>query len=102
MQNDKLLSLADKGDIWLHVKNYHSSHLIISSQENDVPIEVIKTFAEICAYYSQGKNSDKLEVDYTKRRYVKKLGGKNLGGVTYENYMTILVAPNPHTELEIK
>ena len=102
VQNDKLLSLANKGDIWLHVKNYHSSHLIISSQENDVPIEVIKTFAEICAYYSQGKNSDKLEVDYTKRRYVKKLGGKNLGGVTYENYMTILVAPNPHTELEIK
>ena len=102
LQNDKLLSLADKTDIWLHVKNYHSSHLIISTQGKDVSIEVIKTFAEICAYYSQGKDSDKIEVDYTKRRYVKKLGGKNLGGVTYENYSTIIVSPNPHVELEIK
>ena len=67
-----------------------------------MPIKVIQTFAEICAYYSQGKDSDKIEVDYTKRRYVKKLGGKNLGGVTYENYSSIIVTPNPHVELEIK
>lgn len=102
LQNDKLLSLADKNDTWFHVKNYHSSHLIISASGNEIPLSVIKTCAEICAYYSQGGKEDKLQVDYAKRRYVKKQGGKNLGAVTYENYKTITVIPNAHKELEIK
>ncbi len=101
LQNDKLLTLADKNDCWFHVKNYHSSHLIVNTGGNEIPENVIKICAEICAYYSQGGKQDKLQVDYAKRRYVKKQGGKNLGAVTYENYKTITVIPNAHKELEI-
>ena len=102
IQNDKLLSLADRNDLWLHVKDYHSSHLIIRSNGEEIPENVIKICAEICAFYSQGGKLDKLQVDYTKRRYVKKRGGKNLGGVTYENQSSIMVIPNAHDELKIK
>ena len=101
LQNDKLLTLADKNDYWFHVKNYHSSHLIISTGGKEIPENAIKICAEICAYYSQGGKQEKLQVDYAKRRYVKKQGGKNLGAVTYENYKTITVIPNAHKELEI-
>ncbi len=102
LQNDKLLSLADKNDIWLHVKDYRSSHLIIRADGKEIPEKIIEICAEICAYYSQGGKCDKLQVDYTKRRYVKKQGGKNLGGVTYENQSSILVIPNAHEELKAK
>ena len=101
-QNDKLLSQADRNDTWLHVKDYRSSHLIIKSDGKEIPEKVIEICAEICAYYSQGGKGEKLQVDYTKRRYVKKQGGASLGGVTYENQTSILVIPNSHEELKIK
>ena len=102
IQNDKLLSFADKNDLWLHVKNYHSSHVIICENGNKIPDNVIKIASEICAYYSQGSSGNKLNVDYTKRRYVKKQGGQSLGAVTYENYSTIIVDPNEHEDFKIK
>lgn len=101
IQNDKLLSYADKNDLWLHVKNYHSSHVIICEEGGKIPENVIKIASEICAYYSQGSNGTKLNVDYTKRRYVKKQGGSSFGAVTYENYSTIIVDPNEHIEFKI-
>ncbi len=102
IQNDKLLSFSDKNDLWLHVKNYHSSHVIIREEGREIPENVIKVSAEICAYFSQGAKGDKINVDYTKRRYVKKQGGKNLGAVTYENYSTIIVNPDKHENFIIK
>ncbi len=99
IQNDKLLSFADKNDLWLHVKSYHSSHVIIREEGRAIPESVIKISAEICAHFSQAENGEKICVDYTKRRYVKKQGGSSLGAVTYENYSTIIVNPNKHEQL---
>ena len=101
-QNDKLLSQASKSDLWFHVKNYHSSHVIAKTNGENYPPSLIQTCAEICAHYSQGGRGDKLSVDYTERKFVKKQGGKNLGGVYYTDYKTVFVIANPHSELEIK
>ncbi len=102
LQNDKLLSLANKNDLWFHVKDYHSSHVIAKTNGNDYPLSLIKTCAEICAYYSEGGKGEKLNVDYTERRFVKKQGGKNLGAVYYTDYKTVTVFANSHDELIIK
>jgi hypothetical protein len=52
--------------------------------------------AEICAYYSDGKDGDKIPVDYCKRKFVKKPNKSKAGFVTYTDYKTILVKPDPH------
>ncbi|MBO7214484.1 MAG: NFACT family protein [Clostridia bacterium] len=101
LQNDRLLSSCDRGDIWFHVKSYHSSHLVIVTNGKPVPNSVITTCAEICAYYSEVGEGAKVEVDFTLRKFVKKQGGLNLGGVYYTDQQTALVTPNAHLELKI-
>ncbi len=98
LQNDRLTLSADRYDLWLHTKNYHSSHVIIKSKGTTIPDEVILFAAEICAYYSQAKNSDKIPVDYTFKKFVKKPPKSPVGTVYYTDYQTILVTPSSHQE----
>ncbi|MBQ8177805.1 MAG: NFACT family protein [Clostridia bacterium] len=92
LQNDEVtFGLASSNDTWLHTKTYHGSHGVILSKGKPVPPTVLERVAEIVAYYSEGREDTKVEVDYTERKNVKKLG--KIGLVTYTNYKTIIVAP---------
>ncbi len=93
LQNDRLLRLADGEDVWLHAQKYHSSHVIVRVQGGQVCDEVLLYAAELCAYYSEGRESDKLPVDYCKRKFVKKPSKAKAGFVTYTDYKTLLVTP---------
>ncbi len=93
LQNDRLLRLADGEDIWLHTQKYHSSHVIVRVQGGQVRDEVLLYAAQLCAYYSAGREGDKIPVDYCKRKYVKKPSKSKAGFVTYTDYKTILVTP---------
>lgn len=91
LQNSKVtFEIASGSDLWLHVKQSHGTHLIIKGQP---PEETIKKCAQIAAFYSEAKNSSKVDVDYTLRKFVKKIPGAMPGMVTYTNYNTILVTP---------
>ena len=100
VQNDRLVTEAERADIWLHTKNYHSSHVIIRTKGEKVPDNVLLFAAQICAYYSNAKSGDKIPVDYTLRKFVKKPAGAPLGKVYYTEQKTLLVTPDPHTENE--
>ena len=93
LQNDRLLKLASPDDIWLHVQKYHSSHVIIVKGTGQVRDETILYAAQLCAYYSEGRDSDKIPVDYCKRKFVKKPNKSKAGFVIYTDYKTILVTP---------
>ena len=96
IQNDRLLRAAAPEDIWLHTQKYHSSHVIIVTDGGQVRDETLLYAAEICAYYSDGKDGDKIPVDYCKRKFVKKPSKSKAGFVTYTDYKTVLVTPNGH------
>ncbi len=96
LQNDRLLRLADSDDVWLHTQKYHSSHVIIATRGGQVCDEALLFAAEVCAYYSDGQNGDKIPVDYCKRKFVKKPNKSKAGFVVYTDYKTILVKPNKH------
>ena len=96
IQNDRLLRAAAPEDIWLHTQKYHSSHVIIVTDGGQVRDETLLFAAEICAYYSDGKDGDKIPVDYCKRKFVKKPSKSKAGFVTYTDYKTVLVTPNGH------
>jgi len=96
LQNDRLLRFSSPNDIWLHTQKYHSSHVIIVTDGGQVRDETILFAAELCAYFSDGRESDKIPVDYCKRKFVKKPNKSKAGFVVYTDYKTVLVKPNPH------
>ncbi len=93
VQNDRLLKSVSPDDIWLHTQKYHSSHVVVLAGGKQVPDKVLQRAGEICAYFSQGRNGDKIPVDYCKRKHVKKPSKAKAGFVTYTDYKTILVTP---------
>lgn len=99
VQNDRLLKSVSARDTWLHTQTYHSSHVVIISEGKRIPDEVLLTAAEICAYYSDGRQGTKIPVDYTLRSNVKKPPKSNAGFVVYSDFKTVLAEPDGHFEL---
>lgn len=102
LQNDKLTFSAKPSDCWLHVKDYHSAHVVIESNGKHIPPEILGIGAEICAYYSEAKNGGKVAVDYTLRKYVKKPPKAKFGSVIYTDFKTVYVTPDSHSNIELK
>lgn len=95
IQNDELtLHTAQGSDIWLHTKDIAGSHVIIKTNGIDVPDSTLLEAANISAYFSKGKNSSHVPVDYTLRKYVKKPNGAKPGMVIYERNKTIYITPD--------
>lgn len=93
-QNDFIISkLAGLNDIWFHAQNMPGSHILIKlSQDKEiVDDETLYKAAKLAVYYSQARNSTKVPVIYTLRRFLKKPPGARLGYVTHSNEKTIFV-----------
>jgi len=94
-QNDYLtLKLAVNQDIWLHTKDIPGSHVLIKTEGRDVDDTTLEEAANLAAYYSKGRTSSKVPVDYTRKKYVRKPSGAKPGMVIYENYSTIYITPD--------
>lgn len=94
LENDYLtLKMGRSNDLWLHTKNIAGSHTLIKYQGEEFPPKVIEYAAQIAAYYSKGKNSPYVEVDYCPVSHVKKPNGAKAGMVIYEGYSTAFVKP---------
>ena len=94
LQNEYIThKLAHKNDYFMHVKDMPGSHVIIR-KEGKLTEKEIRTAANIAAYYSKGKISSSVPVDYTHVKYVKKIPGSKLGFVTYTNQKTIYIDPD--------
>lgn len=99
LQNERLTKGLAPEDLWLHTQKYHSSHVGVIADGKSIPDEVIRVAAEICAHYSDGKEGNKIPVDYTKKKFVKKPPKSNAGFVIYTDYSTVLVDPDGHAGL---
>ncbi|MFT7880103.1 MAG: NFACT RNA binding domain-containing protein [Sulfurimonas sp.] len=86
-ENQKLLQLAKANDVWMHVRDIPSSHVIIRTDKQNLPESVLEAAAKLCVDFSV-KNPGDYEVDYTKRKFVKVQEGSN---VLYNKYDTIRV-----------
>lgn len=93
IQNDALTKSAKNCDIWLHTKNIHGSHVIISTEGSDVPQSVILGAARLAAGYSKAAQSQNVPVDYTLKKYVSKPSGSPPGKVIYTHQSTVYVDP---------
>jgi len=93
-ENDELtLRKAAKTDFWLHTKDIPGSHVILKPVEEEPSAEELYSAAEIAGWYSKGRGSEGVPVDYTRVRYVKKPSGARPGYVIFTNNRTLYVTP---------
>ncbi len=101
-QNERLTGDARPNEMWLHAKDMPGSHVIIRA-EGEIPSQTMAQAATLAAWYSKGQHSSMVPIDYTLRRYVKKIPGGATGMVTYTNqktaYMTVSEADVKQIEL---
>ncbi|MBE7084076.1 MAG: fibronectin/fibrinogen-binding protein [Clostridiales bacterium] len=97
-ENDKLTFTSKPEDIWVHAKDYHSSHVVIETNGKKIPDEVLIVACEISAYYSKGRETGKTEVVFTEKKHVKKPPKSKPGFCVYDNFKSIVVNGKKHLE----
>lgn len=92
-QNDYIVSkLSRDEDIWFHVHNCAGSHVLLRVEAGqEVTDEIIFECAKLAKEYSIAKNSSKVGVIYTKRKFLKKPPAANLGYVIYKGEKEIII-----------
>lgn len=94
-QNEEVTFKIGSGkDMWFHVKTLHGSHVIIKTEGKELPDQDYIIGAQVAAYYSEGRDADKVEVDYVQRKEVKKTPGTAPGYVIYYTNYSMVVHPS--------
>ncbi len=91
-QNDELTFKSSSGnDWWFHAKGIPGSHVVLKTDGKEPPDRAFEEAARLAAHYSQAKGQDKVEIDYTQKKNVKKPGGAKPGFVVYyTNYSMVI------------
>lgn len=92
-QNDQLtFQLATGNDWWFHAKGIPGSHVVVRCNGDDqLPDRTFEEAARLAAYYSRGRDQDKVEIDYIQKKHVKKPGGAKPGYVVYYTNYSMMI-----------
>ena len=85
--NIHILDKSKSGDIWIHLKDRPSAHVLIVTDKQKIDENIIREAGKLCLKFSVSERGDYL-IDYTQRRYVRIQTGSN---VLYTNYKTIKI-----------
>ncbi len=99
--NDILVQMAHKEDIWLHARGVSGSHVIIRMGNNKKfpPKTVVQEAAAYAAYNSKARGAELVPVIVTKKKFVRKVKKAAPGAVIVEREEVEFVAPkNPSNE----
>ncbi|WP_124067428.1 NFACT RNA binding domain-containing protein [Clostridium sp. E02] len=101
-QNEELtFKMANGNDWWFHAKGMPGSHVIVKSEGKDLSDAAYEEAGALAAYYSKGRENDKVEVDYIQRKQIKKVAGAAPGFVIYHTNFSMVAEPSNSLE-EIK
>lgn len=94
-ENEALTKSAAPDDIWLHARDMGGSHVILrrEGRKDNPSKQTIAEAATVAAYFSKGRTSNIVPVDYTERRYVRKQKNGAPGQVNFTQEKTLFVAP---------
>lgn len=103
-QNEELsFEIATGNDMWFHAKKMPGSHVIVKTKgETELPDATYEEAARLAAYYSTGKSSSKVEIDYTAKKNLKKPPKSKPGFVIYHTNYSMTIEPNINGIKEIK
>lgn len=91
-QNEDLtFRIATGNDWWFHAKGIPGSHVVVKSNGDELPDRVFEEAGRLAAHYSQARGQEKVEIDYTQKKNVKKPNGSKPGFVVYyTNYSLVI------------
>lgn len=100
-QNEDLtFKFASGNDWWFHAKGIPGSHVIVKSNGEALPDRTFEEAGKLAAYYSKARGNEKIEIDYTEKKNIKKPNNSKPGFVVYyTNYS--LVIDSDISELKI-
>ncbi len=94
-QNEELtFKVATGNDWWFHAKGMPGSHVIVRSGNDELPDRVFEEAGQLAGYYSKGRDSEKVEIDYLQRKNVKKPNGSAPGFVVYYTNYSLTIHPD--------
>jgi predicted ribosome quality control (RQC) complex YloA/Tae2 family protein len=94
-QNDELtFKFATGNDWWFHAKKMAGSHVVVQTGGAELPDQTFEEAAHLAAFYSKGRESEKVEIDYTEKKNVKKPNGSVPGFVVYYTNYSMITTPN--------
>ena len=95
-ENDELtFTVAAPEDFWFHVADYSGSHVVVRNpgKERDLEEPILLKAAQLAAFFSQARNTSKVDVHYTKRKHVTKPRRAKPGLVRLVEFKSITVEP---------
>ena len=93
-QNDQLtFKMASGNDWWFHAKGMPGSHVIVKAEGRELADETFEYAAALAAYYSNGRENDKVEIDYLQRKNIKKPNHAAPGFVVYYTNFSMVASP---------
>ena len=92
-QNDELtFKFATGNDWWFHAKNMPGSHVVVKSEgAEELPDRTFEEAGRLAAYYSKGREQEKVEIDYIQKKHVKKPAGAKPGFVVYYTNFSLMI-----------
>lgn len=93
-QNDYItFKLSDKNDLWFHVQGFHGSHILLKTNNKTIEDNnpIIYKCAKLAVIHSEASNENKVAVDYTLIKNIKKPKGAKPGFVIFNKYNTIII-----------
>lgn len=93
-QNEELtFKVASGNDWWFHAKGIPGSHVIVKTEGKELPDRAFEEAGALAAYYSKGRENDKVEVDYIQKKQIKKVAGSAPGFVIYHTNYSMIAEP---------
>lgn len=96
-QNEELdFRIASPDDWWFHARKIPGSHVIARTGKAELPDATCLEAASLAAYYSKAGREglqNLVEVDYVRRKELKKVPGAEKGFVIYHTNYSILAKP---------
>ena len=91
---DLTFRVAGPQDLWFHARATPGAHVVLHFDREREPREAeLTAAAQLAAYHSKARLSEKVPVDFTARKYVRRRPGGAPGLVWYTNARTIVVTP---------
>lgn len=101
IQNEQVtFKMATGNDWWFHAKGVPGSHVIVKcdkenpASEWDMPADAFEVAGALAAFYSKHEGTDKVEIDYTRKKHIKKPAEGNRGMVIYHTYYSMVADPD--------
>ena len=70
------------------------SHVLVKTNGEELPDRTFEEAGRLAAYYSKGRENDKVEIDYLEKKNVKKPNGSKPGFVVYYTNYSLVASPD--------